>query len=189
MREQYYTTHEVSKFCNVYPSTVINWIEEGLLSAFTTPGGHRRISKEGLIKLMQNNNMPIPARLMENRKNRVLVLDDDPKIAKMIKTILEAEEDFEITSSESGFGAGLVVAQWEPDVILLDFLMPEVDGFEVTRQLRKDNKTKEIPIIAITVLRDKKKVQKMYEAGVTDYLAKPFKSTELVDKVRKCIKV
>lgn len=188
MKEQYFTTHEVSRLCNVYPTTVINWINEGILPAFTTPGGHRRVKKEDIINLMKKNNMPLPGELLRNGKSRILVIDDDPKITKMVKTILEAEGDLEVVTAKSGFEAGFIVAELNPNVILLDFLMPEIDGFEVCRRIRKDEKTKDIPVIAITVLRDKKEVQRMYTCGITDYLAKPFKSTDLVDRIRKYIK-
>ena len=63
MGKDFYTTHQVSKFCGVYPTTVINWVEEEKLPAYTTPGGHRRIKRDDLIKLMKKNNMPIPEEL------------------------------------------------------------------------------------------------------------------------------
>lgn len=53
MAKDFYTTHQVSKFCDVYPTTVINWIKEGILPAYTTPGGHRRIKGDDLLKLMR----------------------------------------------------------------------------------------------------------------------------------------
>lgn len=188
MPKQFYTTHEASKLCNVYPTTVINWINEDILPAFATPGGHRRIKKEDLIALMEKNRMPIPEELLKDGAvaSKVLVIDDDLKITKMIKTILEAE-GIEVVTAKSGFGAGLIVSEWRPDVILLDFLMPEVDGFEVTRILRMDEKTKNVPIIAVTVLRGQKEVKKMYDGGITDYLSKPFKAEELVSKVKKYV--
>ncbi|MCQ9206899.1 MAG: response regulator [Omnitrophica bacterium] len=182
--KQYYTTFEVSRFCNVYPSTVINWINEDKLPAFTTPGGHRRVKKDDLVRLMKKNNMPLPDDLLKEGKVRILTIDDNAKITKVIKTILEAEQDFEVMTAKSGFEAGLVIARWLPDIILLDFLMPEMDGFEVCRWVKQDEKTKDIPIIAVTVLRDEKKIKKMYTNGVVDYLSKPFKSQELIEKVR-----
>lgn len=185
MGKDFYTTHEASKFCDVYPTTVINWIEEGKLPAYTTPGGHRRIKRDDLVRLMKKNNMPIPEELAKEDKFRVLVIDDDPKILKMIKTILSGEEDFEVSTADSGFQAGVLISNWLPDLVLLDILMPEMDGFEVSRQLKSDDKTKDIPIIAITVLKDPKEIKKMRSFGITDYISKPFKSEELVNKVKK----
>ena len=187
MSERYYTTHEVSRFCNVYPSTVINWINEGVLSAFTTPGGHRRIKREDIIRLMKKNHMPIPKELMEGPSSKVLVIDDDPKIIRLIKTILEAEDGLEVKTAKSGFEGGLIISEDRPDMILLDFLMPDLDGFEVCKRLRQDEKTRHIPIIAVTILSDQKDIKRMYACGVTDYLAKPFKANELLDKVRRHI--
>ena len=185
MSKKFYTTHEVSKFCDVYPTTVINWVKEGLLSAYSTPGGHRRIRRDDLLKLMKKNNMPIPEELLKAEKHRVLAVDDDPKILKMIETILSAETDFEVLTASSGFQAGIKVSNWIPDIILLDMLMPEMNGFEVCKQLKSDEKTKDIPIIAVTVLKDPKEVKKMFSAGITDYLSKPFKAQELIKKVKE----
>ncbi len=184
MIKDFYTTHQISKFCNVYPTTVINWISEGLLSAYTTPGGHRRIKRDDLLKLMKKNKMPIPEELIKGDKNRVLVVDDDPKILKMIKTILSSEETLEAATANSGFQAGLLISQWMPDIILLDLLMPEMDGFEVCRQLRSDEKTRDIPVVALTVLKDPKDITKMRSVGITDYISKPFKSEELLKRIK-----
>ena len=184
MSKDFYTTHQVSKLCDVYPTTVINWVKEGILPAYTTPGGHRRIKRDDLLKLMKKNNMPIPDELTKTDKNRVLAIDDDPKILKMIKTVLSAETDMEVAIANSGLQAGLLISNWLPDIILLDFRMPEMDGFEVCRQLRADEKTKDTPIIAVTVLKDPKEIKRMRSAGITDYISKPFKSEELLKKIK-----
>ncbi len=182
MIKNFYTTHEVSRFCNVYPTTVINWIKEGLLPAYTTPGGHRRVKKDDLLNLIKKNNMPIPEELSRGDKNRVLVIDDDPKILTMIKMIL-SQEGFEVTTADSGFQAGILISHWLPDIILLDLLMPEIGGLEISRRLKADERTKDIPIIAVTVLKDEKEIQEMFSAGIADCISKPFKSEELVKKV------
>lgn len=120
MSKDFYTTHQVSKLCDVYPTTVINWIKEGLLPAYTTPGGHRRIKRDDLLRLMKKNNMPIPEEVAKGNKNKVLAIDDDPKILKMLKTVLSAE-DLEVNTANSGFQAGLVVSSWMP--LILYFLI------------------------------------------------------------------
>jgi len=184
MLKKYYTTHEVSKFCGVYPTTVINWIKEGILRAHTTPGGHRRIARDDVLSLMKKNDMPIPEELSHVDKARVLVVDDDPRILRMVQTILSAE-DLEVATATSGFEAGLMTSSWSPDIILLDFLMPDMDGFEVCRRLGSDDKTKDIPVIAVTAITDADEIKKMYSCGITDYVPKPFKSEVLIDKIKK----
>lgn len=185
MSKNFYTTHEVSKFCNVYPTTVINWIKEGKLSAYTTAGGHRRIKKEDLLELMQKNNMPIPENLAKGQKHVVLIIDDDPKILQMIKTVLSREEGLRVITAESGFVAGLTIYTNMPDIILLDFLMPNMDGFDVCHRLKSDEKTKDIPIIAVTALKEPEEIKKMFSAGIADLISKPFKSEELLKKVKE----
>ncbi len=188
MVKNFYTTHEISKFCNVYPTTVINWIKDGMLPAHTTPGGHRRIKREDILNLMKKNNMPIPDELNKTGKDRVLVIDDDPKILQMIQTILSREE-LEIACANSGFQAGLLISSWLPDIIVLDFLMPEMDGFEVCRRLKSDDRTKDIPIIAVTAIKETDEINKIYSCGITDYISKPFRSEELVEKIKKHLSV
>jgi len=183
--KNFYTTHEVSKFCNVYPTTVINWIKEGKLSAYTTPGGHRRIKKEDLLELMQKNNMPIPENLAKGQKHVVLIIDDDAKILQMMKTVLSAEEGLQVMTAGSGFEAGLTIYTNIPDIILLDFLMPNMSGFEVCRRLKSDEKTKDIPIIAVTALKEQEEIKKMFSSGITDLISKPFTSEELLKKVKE----
>lgn len=188
MVKKFYTTHEIGKFCNVYPTTVINWVKEGILPAYTTPGGHRRIKREDALSLMKKNNMPIPDELNKADNSRVLVIDDDPKILRMIQTIL-SQEGLEVAAASSGFEAGLLISSWLPDIILLDFLMPEMDGFEVCRRLRSDERTKDTPVIAVTAIRENEEIVKMYSCGITDYIPKPFKSEELAEKIRKHLSV
>ena len=188
MVKNFYTTHEISKFCNVYPTTVINWVKDGLLPAYTTPGGHRRIKKEDILRLMKKNNMPIPDELNKTDTDRVLVIDDDPKILRMIQTIL-SQEGLTVSTANSAFQAGLLIASWLPDIILLDFLMPEIDGFEVCRRLKSDERTKDIPIIAVTAVKEAEEIKKMYSCGITDYISKPFKSEELVGNIKKHLSV
>lgn len=185
MGKNFYTTHEASKFCSVYPTTVINWVKDGILPAYTTPGGHRRIKREDLLNLMKKNNMPVPEELTKGGKFRVLAIDDDPRILRMVHTVLSSEEDFEVATAESGFQAGIKVSNWIPDIILLDMLMPEMNGFEVCEQLKSDEKTKDIPIIAVTVLKDPKEIKRMTSAGIIDYVSKPFKAQDLLKKVKE----
>ena len=129
--------------------------------------------------------MPIPENLIKGEKHAVLVIDDDPKILQMIKTILSQEEDLRVITAENGFEAGITVYNSMPDIILLDFLMPNMDGFEVCHRLKSDEKTKDIPIIAVTALKEQEEIKKMFSAGIADHISKPFKSEELLKKVKE----
>jgi len=78
-----YTTFYISKICDVYPTTVANWIDEGKLKAFTTPGGHRRVSADDLKEFLKKYNMPVPEKLFSNGKKKVLAVDDDKAVLKV----------------------------------------------------------------------------------------------------------
>lgn len=182
-----YTTFEVSRFCHVYPTTVINWIKEGRLASFATPGGHRRILHEDLIQFLRKYNLPFPPDLEKRGpEKRILIVDDELDMTNLIEMMLREESsDWETASVTTGFAAGFKVFEWRPDLILLDFLMPDLNGFEVCRYLGHNSATSHIPIIALTCLTSEEDKKKIFEAGVQDYIAKPFDRHAFLATVRK----
>lgn len=120
---------------------------------------------------------------MASIKKKVLIIDDDAALVEMISTELELE-GFEVISALSG-ETGLVSAMVDlPDIILLDIIMPDLDGWEICRRLRSDQRTKYIPIIILTALGKTRHVVKGFELGVDDYLAKPFDNSVLLARLR-----
>ena len=182
MGDKTYTTFQISKLCDVYPTTVINWIEEGKLGAYKTPGGHRRVKKEDLIVFLKKFNIPVTIDADNVNTRKILVVDDDPIILDMLKTLLE-KSHFEVKTVTNGFDAGFVIARWMPDLIVLDMVMPDLDGFEMCRRLKTDKTTSDIPIIAITAFSASEDIDRIYAVNADDYLAKPFQGPELVRKI------
>jgi len=182
-----YTTHEVSGFCGVDLTTVINWIEEGKLPAYKTPGGHRRILKEDLILFLKKYKMPI-SRELDAGKKRILIVDDDQDVADFVKNALLSEDfDKEIATARDGFSAGKTVGTFGPDIVILDLMLPGLDGFEVCRNIRQDPKTSHIKILAITGYDTPENVEKILRSGADAYLAKPFEMEDLLKEVKKLI--
>ncbi|MBI4550266.1 MAG: response regulator [Candidatus Omnitrophica bacterium] len=183
-----YTTFEIGRICQVYPTTVINWIKEGKLASFTTPGGHRRVRPEDLADFLRRYNFPMPEELMRNGRPKILIVDDDPEMVRLVSMTLESEaraHGWDVQSVSTGFGAGVKIFEWQPDLILLDFLMPDLDGDEVCRALRENQKSRLTPIIALTCLTSEKDRARIFESGATDYIAKPFERAKLIEKVKK----
>lgn len=181
-----YTTFDIGRICHVYPTTVINWIKEGKLDSYATPGGHRRVRKEELLRFLRNYRIPIPPELKDSGgKTKVLVVDDDQDVREMLKTVLSQEKDMELQTVSTGFGAGAKITEWMPDLILLDFLMPDLDGFDVCRYLRENPKTAHIPVIAVTALTGEDDRRKIMACGANDYISKPFRNIELLEKINK----
>lgn len=163
--------------------TVIRWIETGKLKAYSTPGGHRRVKWSDLINFLTENRMPVPKELEEARKKKILVVDDDPDFVEIAQKNLEKIADTEIRVTSSGFDAGIMIADWVPDLILLDFIIPNLDGFEVTRKLKQNPRMKKIPIIAVTSITDPDGLEKVKNSGVDSVITKPVEPESFIKKV------
>ncbi|MBN2323167.1 MAG: response regulator [Spirochaetes bacterium] len=187
MPEKIYTTYQIGKFCQVNIRTVIRWIETGKLKAYATPGGHRRVKWSDLINFLTQNRMPIPRELEEAKRKKILVVDDDPDFLDIVTKILQKVPEVEIKTTSSGFDAGVLVAEWNPDLILLDFIMPDLDGFEVTRKIRGNPRLKKIPIIAVTSITDPEELEKVKTSGVDTLVTKPIESESFLKKVDRFI--
>ena len=126
--------------------------------------------------------------MTDNQNVQVLVIEDDTFLSNIYKTKFEME-GFKVITAEDG-EAGLKEAQKKkPDIILLDILLPKMDGYLVLENLKKDPETKNIPVIMLTNLGQKDDVEKGLEQGAVDYLIKAhFKPSEVVDKVNKILK-
>jgi CheY-like chemotaxis protein len=115
---------------------------------------------------------------------RVLIVDDDIRNIFAMTSILERHE-MSIVSAETGRGAiERLDRQGDIEIVLMDVMMPEMDGFETMRAIREDPRFRSLPIIAVTAKAMKGDREKCIEAGASDYLAKPVDSEELVSKLR-----
>ena len=179
-----YTTFEAAKICHVTHHSIKNWIKQGLIKASRTPGGHYRILEADLDLFREKYDM-FP-RDKGPSKRRVMVVDDDPDALALMETIL-GDEGFELIKVSNATEVGLKAAQMTPDLILLDFLMPEVNGFEVSKALRDNEMTRGIPIMAVTCLNKERDIERIFACGADEYLAKPFKVDQLLEKVRDLI--
>ena len=121
---------------------------------------------------------------MENKDIKILIIEDDNFLIEMYTTKFELE-GFNVVSAEDG-EKGLVAAkEHKPDIILLDILMPRMDGFATLTELKKDDSVKNIPVILLTNLGQKEDVKRGFELGAAGYLIKAhFMPAEVVDKIK-----
>lgn len=179
-----FTTFEAAKICHVTHHSIKNWIKQGLIKASRTPGGHYRILEEDLDRFREKYDM-FPREKGPSKK-RLMVVDDDPDALALMEKIL-TDEGFELVKVSNATEVGLKAAQMAPDLILLDFLMPELNGFEVCKALRDNEMTRSIPIMAVTCLTKERDIERIFDSGADEYLAKPFKVDQLLEKVRELI--
>ena len=115
---------------------------------------------------------------------RVLVIDDDPSVITLIELVLIVE-GFEVTIATSGEDGMLAALRDPPDVIVLDVMMPKIDGWQVAAKLRSHETLSEIPIVFCTALTDDDSVWQGWEAGAASYITKPFEPEHLVTEIRR----
>jgi PleD family two-component response regulator len=118
---------------------------------------------------------------------RVLIADDDPLGAELLEAYLGGS-DYELRIASDGEQTLKQVADWHPDLILLDVMMPRMSGFEVCKRLRGDPDTRDIAILMITALDQPSDVDRAVEAGTDDFLSKPINKTELLLRVRSLLR-
>jgi putative two-component system response regulator len=121
-------------------------------------------------------------------RERILVVDDDPNNRHLFQAFLEPLE-VEINSACNGYEALERIQSWSPDLVLLDVMMPGMDGFDVLTALKGERDSQGIPVVMITALQDVESRVKAYEAGADDLLSKPIDSIELQARARSLLKV
>ncbi len=188
MARRYFTTYEASQFLGVSLPTVVNWIKAGRLKAHRTPGGHRRIAREELAGFIRRHSMPMPPELEEEgSSSRVLVVDDDNHACQIMTDVLE-RAGYAVRSVSSGFAAGLAIGQFKPDLVLLDLMMPGMDGFAVVKDLRHQEATSLLPILAVTAMTDDTVKDRVKQAGFDGLVQKPFEFKVLLAAVERALK-
>jgi PAS domain S-box-containing protein len=120
--------------------------------------------------------------------NTILIIDDDENDIKLLKGMLKSE-NYNLLGALRGEEGLKIVADTPPDLILLDVLMPEMDGFEVCRRLKQEQKTRIIPVVMITALKEKEYCLKALEEGADDFLSKPVDKTELLARIKSLLRI
>jgi excisionase family DNA binding protein len=176
-----FTTFETAKLCHVSPLSIINWVNAGRLPAFRTPGGHRRIRREDLVRFMRENGIPLPDDLREGSgRPKILVVDDEASIREILAEHLTTRgTPFEVLTAPDGFEAGRLMATFRPDVVLLDLRMPGLDGFQVCRTIKADPDSSSTIVVAMTGYFSPETESRILECGAVRCFAKPVEPSTL----------
>ena len=180
-----YTTHEVSRLLHVNPRSVINWIEQSLLPSYRTPGGHRRIRRDDLLAFLRKHQIPTPESLVEGQFN-VLIVDDEQEILDLMKTFLLRQGGYDVATASDGISALIEVGRAKPDLLILDIMIPGVDGIEVCRRIKGDFNNRTI-IIAVSGSAEHER--EIIRAGADAFMVKPLDLERLQAEARRLLRV
>jgi len=177
-----FTTGEAAKICKVSQQTIIRCFDNGQLKGFRVPGSKfRRIPREALYKFMKDNGIPTDA--LESGKRKVLLVDDDTDLVELMTKMLEEDGRFEVRIANNGFDAGMLVKEYRPDMIVLDVMLPDINGKEVCHRVRADSTLEDVRILCISGMIEEDKIQELRLSGADEFLHKPFEMEHLIDRM------
>ncbi|MBL9095198.1 MAG: response regulator [Planctomycetaceae bacterium] len=183
-----FTTGEAAKICKVSQQTIIRCFDSGQLKGFRVPGSRfRRIPRDQLFAFMKDNGIPTDA--LESGKRKVLLVDDDAELVELISDVLERDGRFEVRIANNGFDAGMLVKEYGPDLIVLDVMLPDINGKEVCQRVRKDHTPEEVKIICISGMVEEDKIADLKTAGANDFLHKPFEVDVLIERMCRLLDI
>jgi excisionase family DNA binding protein len=177
-----FTTGEAAKICKVSQQTIIRCFDSGALKGFRVPGSRfRRIPRDQLFLFMRDNGIPTDA--LESGKRKVLIVDDDVELVELIVDVLEKDGRFEVRSVNNGFDAGMMVKEYRPELIVLDVMLPDINGKEVCQRVRSDKTMDDVRIICISGMVEEDKIEDLKASGANDFVHKPFEVETLVERM------
>jgi len=177
-----FTTGEAAKICKVSQQTIIRCFDSGQLKGFRVPGSRfRRIPRDQLFSFMKDNGIPTDA--LESGKRKVLLVDDDVELVELITDVLARDGRFEVRIANNGFDAGMLVKEYGPDLIVLDVMLPDINGKEVCQRVRKDHTPEEVKIICISGMVEEDKIADLKAAGANEFIHKPFEVDVLIERM------
>ena len=144
-----------------------------------------RGKRESLYRFMRDNSIPTDA--LESGKRKVLLVDDDADLVESTAKLLEEDGRFEVRIAANGFDAGMMVKEYRPDIMLLDVMLPDINGKEVCMRVRSDPSLEEVRIICISGMVEEDKIMELRLAGADDFERKPFDIEILIDKMCKLL--
>ena len=180
--KEVFTTGEAAEICKVSQQTIIRNFDRGALKGYRVPGSRfRRIPRENLVRFMRAND--IPTQILESKIKRILVVDDDPEILELLREVLGRDERFEVETASTGYDAGLLTEQFRPHLIVLDYMLPDINGNLVCERIRSNPSHEETKIIFCSGVVNQDEIETLTRSGANDFIHKPFD----IDRLLSCI--
>ncbi|MDH3583485.1 MAG: response regulator [Phycisphaerae bacterium] len=186
--KQVFTTGEAAEICQVSQQTIIRCFDNQQLKGFRVPGSRfRRIPRDELLRFMKDNG--IPESHLTGGKRRILVVDDDEQIVELFTDVLERDGRFEVRSASTGYDAGILTEQLVPDLVLLDYMLPDINGNVVCQSIRNNPKLSRTRIVIVSGVVNQDEISSLLEVGADDFVKKPFNIEKLIERVCELLEI
>lgn len=183
-----FTTGEAAEICKVSQQTIIRCFDSGRLKGFRVPGSRfRRIPRDALLQFMKENGIPPDA--LDSGKTKVLVVDDDPEIVELFVDVLERDGRFEVKTANTGYDAGIVTSEFEPDLIILDYMLPDINGNVVCKTIRSKPEMEHTKIVIVSGVVNQDEINELLRSGADEFVKKPFNIEKLIERIGQLLQV
>lgn len=181
-----FTTGEAAEVCKVSQQTIIRCFDSGRIQGFRVPGSRfRRIPREELIRFMRENDIPTDP--LDTGPKRILVVDDEHEILELFRDALARDGRYRVETASTGYEAGMLTESFKPDLIVLDYMLPDVNGNIVCERIRAHPDMKSTKIILISGVVNPEEVDRLFEAGADEFIKKPFNVDSLLKRIAQLI--
>src|SRR3989441_9159317 len=183
-----FTTGEAAEICKVSQQTIIRCFDSGRLKGFRVPGSRfRRIPRDALIAFMRDNGIPPDS--LDSGKSKVLVVDDDPEIVELFVDVLERDGRFEVKTASTGYDAGMLTTEFMPDLIILDYMLPDINGNVVCKTIRQNPNFEHTKIVIVSGVVNQDEINDLLKAGADEFVKKPFNIEKLIERIGELLTV
>ena len=180
--KQVFTTGEAAAICKVSQQTIIRCFDSGRLKGFRVPGSRfRRIPREELVRFMRENDIPTDS--LEGGKKRILVVDDDEQIVQLFVDVLSRDGRFEVKTASNGYEAGALTESFKPDLMILDFMLPDINGNVVCRMVRSNPALSAMKVIIVSGVVKREEIEDLLASGADEFMKKPFNIDQLMSRI------
>lgn len=185
-KKDVFTTGEAAELCNVSQQTIIRCFDAGRLGGFRVPGSRfRRIPRSELLRFMRANNMP--ADVLDDDVKRILVVDDDEQIIDLYRDVFRGDGRFRLKTAGTGYDAGILTQEFRPHLILLDYMLPDVNGNVVCERIRARPEFGHTKIVIVSGVVNEDEIQGLLDAGADDFVKKPFDLNDLLQRITRLL--
>ena len=136
---------------------------------------------------MKDNNIPPDA--LDNGKQKVLVVDDDPEIVELFVDVLERDGRFEVKTANTGYDAGILTHEFLPDLVILDYMLPDINGNVVCQTIRKNPNFEHMKIVIVSGVVNQDEINELLRSGADEFVKKPFNIEKLIERIGELLTV